>query len=144
MDKTKKLNPKKLLDKGEKIMYEGNYNTADRNVQNNFSTMPFQIDVNQDGINIRTVQWYYLNEKTKPQNNLLYETYILSSFGKCGKQIGSITFNGFYPDNSTNGITLTKIFKFTVLGTSGIYQRIISVIIDFTNPVRKLYFVTKK
>ncbi len=144
MDNIKKLNPKKLLDKGEKIMYEGFYNIVERTIENNFSTMLFQIDVNPDGNNIQTVQWYYLGEKSISEDNLLYETYILSSFGKNGKQIGSITFNGFYPDKGSDGITKTLIYKFTVLGTSGIYQRITSVIVDFTDHIRKLYFVTKK
>ncbi len=142
--KTKNLNPKKLLDSGEKIIYFGTYDTAKRNVQNNFSTLPFRIDINEDGQNIRTVQWYYLNEKSNPDINLIYETYILSSFGVCGKQIGSITFNGFYPDLGTGGLTKTPIHKFTVLGVSGIYNKVSSVIIDFSSPIRKMYFVTKK
>ncbi len=55
-NKIKKLNPKKLLDCGEQIIYFGSYDTANRNVQNNFSTLPFTIDINEDGQNIRTVQ----------------------------------------------------------------------------------------
>jgi hypothetical protein len=144
MSKVKNLNPKKLLDKGEKIIYFGSYNTADRNVQNNFSTMPFTIDINPDGNNIRTVQWFYLNEKSNPEVNLLYETYTFSSFGQCGKQIGSITFNGFYPDSGINGISKSSLQRFTVLGVSGIYNKVTGVIIDFTNPIRKVYFIEKK
>ncbi len=142
--KTKNLNPKKLLDSGEKIIYYGTYDVTKRNIQNNFSTLEFNIDINEDGQNIRTVQSYYLNEKSNPNVNLLYETYILSSFGVCGKQIGSITFNGFYPDSGTSGLSQTFIYKFTVLGVSGIYSKVSSVIIDFSSPVRKMYFVTKK
>ncbi len=144
MSKVKKINHKKLLDSGEKIIYYGLYDTANRNVQNNFSTLPFTIDINPDGQNVRTAQWYYLNEKSKPDVNFIYETYIFSSFGVCGKQIGSITINGFYPDTGSNGITQTPIQKFTVLGVSGIYAKVTAVIIDFSSPVRHMYFITKK
>lgn len=143
-NKVKKINPKKLLDSGEKIIYYGTYDISSRNDQNNFSTMSFTIDINPDGINLETTQWYYLNEKSNPDVNLIYETYIFSSFGICGKQIGSITINGFYPDTGSNGITQTPIQKFTVLGVSGIYAKVSSVVIDFSSPVRHLYFITKK
>lgn len=98
-NKIKNLNPKKLLDSGEKIIYTGSYDTSNRNIQNNFSTLPFDVELNPDGYNVRTVQWYYLNDKTNPDITLIYETYIFSSFGSCDKQLGSITINGFYPDS---------------------------------------------
>ncbi len=143
-NKIKNLNPKKLLDSGEKIIYTGSYDTSNRNVQNNFSTLPFDVELNPDGYNVRTVQWYYLNDKTNPEITLIYETYIFSSFGSFGKQLGSITINGFYPDSGSNGITISSIHKFTVLGVSGIYIKVTGVIIDFSSPVRKIYFIQKK
>lgn len=143
MDKIIKPNPKKLLDKGEKITYVCIYDIIDASINSNFITIPFQIESNLGGKNIGTVQWSYLKEKSNLEVNLLYETYVFTSLSHNGKQIGSITFNGFYPDEGSDGITKTQMYKFTVLGSTGIYQGINNVVIDFTTSIRKLYFVTK-
>jgi hypothetical protein len=139
---------KKLLTKNEKIIAIGYYDTALRNPQDNFSTLPFEVTLNPKGYNVRTAQYYYLNEKINPNIKLIYETYVFSSF-KISKnnekiQIGEITFNGFYPDQGVNGITSSnRTLRFTILGTSGIYNKVTSAIINFNNTkVRKVYFIS--
>ena len=53
-----------------------------------------------------------------------------------------IQFSGIYNDNlSSNDITTSSILKFAVLGAKGIFYDIVSVIIDFNNSERKMYFV---
>jgi len=86
----------------------------------------------------------YVNDKTNNNLQLLYETYTFSSYkNNFSKKIGQITWNAFYPDNGKNGNTVSKFEQFTILGNSGIYNKVTKIIIDFSNDLRKIYFIGK-
>ncbi len=129
----------------EYIAFTGLYDTNYRNVQGNISTLPCEIYINPGGYNIRTAQWYYVNDKTKPNIQFLQESYTISSYDSIlVKKKGEITFNGLYANQGTGGITTPSIQTFVVLGGDGIYENIMKVVIDFTDPVRKMYFIKEK
>jgi hypothetical protein len=133
------------LETNEKILFTGLYDTKLRNVQNNISTLPCEISINKHGYNIRSSQWNYVNDKANPNNKFLLETYTLSSFDKKNNKIGQINWSGFYPDaTSQGGITTNGIQNFVVLGSDGIYKKVKKVIIDFSDTIRKLYFIKIK
>lgn len=135
-----------FLKKNEKILFMGSYDTINRNVQGNISTLPVIVDANPGGYNIRPAQWYYINEKDDPIK-WLYENYTISSYkDKSRKEkVGEIHWQGLYPDTSSQGgITTKKIERFIVEGKSGIYCNVCSIVIDFENPVRLIYFIGKK
>ena len=128
----------------EVILFTGTYDTANRNVTANISTLPCNIEANPEGFNIRTAQYYYTNEKGSSEQFLL-ETYDLSSYKSDLKtKVGEIVWNGLYPDpSSQQGITTGGIQRFVVFGKSGIYKNVITVVIDFKSPIRTIYFLGK-
>ncbi len=136
---------KALLASNEYVSFTGFYDTAFRNVQGNISTLPCTVSKNSNGYNIRTAQWNYVNDLTQNNLQFIQENYIISSYDSTiNKKNGSITFNGLYPENSNTGITKPSIQRFTILGTSGIYDGVIGIIIDFNSPVRQVYFIKSK
>ena len=111
-----------LLNKCEYILFTGTYNTINRKVEGNISTLPCEIYINPGGYNIRTAQWYYVNDKTKPNIQFLQESYTIASYDSVLiKKKGEITFNGLYPNQGIGGITTPSIQTFVVLGVDGIY-----------------------
>ena len=137
---------KTFLRKNEYILFLGSYDTKNRNVVENISTLPCNISINKDGYNIRPSQYYYVSDKNTPNVKFLYETYTISSYKNqnLGKKIGEITWNGLYPDNGSGGITSSSIQSFVVLGKSGIYKCVTKVIIDFRKGTERIiYFIGK-
>lgn len=126
----------------ETILFKGTYDTANRNLIANISTLPCNIDANPNGFNIRTAQFYYVYEKDSPERFLL-ETYDLSSYkNDMVTKIGEIVWNGLYQQSEgQEGITSAGIQRFIVFGKSGIYKNVTSIVIDFTNPIRTIYFL---
>ncbi len=136
-----------LLNKCEYVLFTGKYNTINRNVEGNISTLPCEISINPNGYNIRPAQWNYVSDKNRPNIKFLYESYTISSYSDYNleNKIGEITWNGLYPDTGSGGITTTSIKPFVVLGKSGIYKCVNKVIIDFTNGTERImYFIGKK
>ena len=135
-----------FLNKNEFILFLGSYDTKNRNLVGNISTLPCNISKNKDGYNIRPAQFYYVSDKNRPNIKFLYETYTISSYkdNNLEKKIGEITWNGLYPDNGSEGISKSSIQSFVVLGKSGIYQCVTRVIIDFRKSTERIiYFIGK-
>jgi hypothetical protein len=135
-----------FLHKNEVLLFLGSYDTINRNVVGNISTLPCDISINKDGYNIRPAQYYYVSDKNRPTIKFLYETYTISSYkdNNLEKKIGEITWNGLYPDNGSEGITTSSIQPFVVLGKSGIYKCVTKVIIDFRKGTERIiYFIGK-
>ena len=139
------------LSEHDKILFVGEYDIND-NTQNNSTTVtvPCNISINKCGMNIGIVEYIYVNDKTNNNLKLIYETYTFSSYkkecekNKFNKKVGQITWNGFYPDNGTIGNTTSNFQQFTILGRSGIYNKINKVIIDFRKPIRKIHFISER
>ena len=135
----------------DRILFEGKYNLKDIiNKDFYLETVPIEISINKHGNNIIIDEYYYVNDKTQDNLQLLDETFTLSSYKKeCNQKnydnkIGQITWAGFYPEDSTNGVTTRDFEPYTVLGGSGIYSKVTKVIIDFRKDIRNVYFIGKK
>jgi len=135
----------------ERVLFEGSYNLNDITYNSQtLVTIPYEISINKCGSNIGVTESIYVKDKTKNNLQLLYETYTISSYKKDVTQsgnndkVGEITWNGFYPNSSTNTDTTSPFQAFVVLGTNGIYKKVTKVVIDFRNTIRKVYFVGKK
>jgi hypothetical protein len=136
-----------LIKLNECVLFTGSYNTINRNVVGNISTLPCNISINRNGYNIRPAQYYYVNDKDRPNIKFLYETYTISSYNNFDleNKIGEITWNGLYKDTGSDGITSSSIQSFVVLGKSGIFKSVIKVIIDFTNATERIiYFIGRR
>jgi len=134
---------KRLLSKCEHVSFKGTYDVATRNSENDgrTSTTPAYVSKNKKGFNLRIVRSDYVTEKGKT-DKYLNETYTLTSYDedrKCKK--GEIVWEGTYPDIGSSGISSSSVQRFNVLGGSGIYKDVCAVIIDFSNPIRKIYFI---
>lgn len=129
----------------EYISFTGIYDKNYSNIQGNINTIPCEIYTNPGGYNIMTVEFYQVNDKTKPNIQFYQETYTIASYDVVlVKKRGGITFNGLYPNQGTGGFTSASIQSFVVLGGDGLYENIVKVVIDFTEPVRKMYFIKEK
>jgi hypothetical protein len=138
-----------LIEPGQQILFIGFYDVADRNIQNNglTSTLSMNICTNPSGYNLRVVIAYKVNDIKIPEVNFLQETYAITSWDSVpvistGKIIGEINFTGLYDNGNSSGtITAKSAQKFNVNSSNGIYEDASNVIIDFTNPVRVVYFI---
>ncbi len=131
------------LDCGEKIYYTGKYDIIYRNTQENNNTLICQVLINPTGYNILTAEYIYLNENTMPNTPWIKETYTLSAYDHrmLKKKVGQVTWEGFYPDNGSEGITNSEIEVFNVLGGMGIFRYVTKIVIDFRLPERTMYFI---
>lgn len=130
-----------FLKEGEIVLFTGNYNLSNGNVSGNLDTLSVTIDKIPNSFNILVAQSNAVNLKNST-NIYLLENYTLSSYkSNNSKKIGQISWNGLYPNGQTIFTTLPSIQKFIVLGNNGIFKNVTSVVIDFNNPDRVIYFV---
>lgn len=144
---------KKFISCDEYVNFIGFYNLEDGDVNNNIHVSKCNIIKNNEGYNIKTTRFFYIEDKKSlPGEKFINETYDITSYFRncdCNKKLekinGMISFGGLYNDNlSENGKTEKNIIKFNTLSSSGIYSEISSVIIDCSENVRKMYFLGKK
>ncbi len=75
------------------------------------------------------------------------ETYSMVSYPDLNNKlpkIGSIIWSGLYDIPIVGGATLPTVQEFMITSSSGIYQMVNKVIIDFINVIRVLYFIGPK
>lgn len=128
------------------ILFTGSYNKNDRVLVSDIttitSTLSMNISVNPSGYNPRIVVSHQVSDNLLPPNDLLDETFTISSYENDLKtKLGLIEFTNFYPNTGT--ITTSKFLSYDVLTKSGLFKCVKYVIIDFTNDIRTLYFVGK-
>ncbi len=133
-----------LLNNCERVLFTGSYNKNDRvlisDTTTTTSTLLMNISVNPGGYNPRIVVSYQVKDNLIPPNNLLDETFTITSFEKDLKtKLGLIEFTNFYPNSGT--LTSSNFLFYDVLTKSGLYSHVKRVIIDFTNDVRIIYFI---
>jgi hypothetical protein len=58
--------------------------------------------------------------------------------------LGNCAWEGSFPDVGSIGVTATPIFEFGVSSATGIYKDVVKVVIDFSNQVRVLAFISSK
>lgn len=130
---------KDVLEKCEKVLFIGTYDVNNNNVQNDgiTSTLPANITKGHDTL---TVYAYNVNTIVEPNIPWLNETYTVSSYNSdFTKKYGQLTWVGFYPNNGD--VTDGGIKVFPAYAGIGKYSKIIKVIIDFSQDIRKMYFV---
>lgn len=134
-----------LLSSKEKVLFTGSYNINDENAQGIVDTFSCKISFNEKGDNILSAESQSVNKKGEPKQNYLYETYTVSSYDKIKNKLGQITWNGLYKNNASQGnITSNSTEKFALTSSDGAFKKVTSVIIKFTYPKRKIYFVGNK
>jgi hypothetical protein len=141
------LKVKDLLGTDDEVLFTGSYNINDENDQGTLATFNFNVSVNENGDNILSAESQSVNKKGEPKQKYLCETYTVSSYDNKNKQkkLGQITWNGLYKDNSSQGNTTSNsIEKFALTSSNGMYKKVKSVIIKFTYPMRKIYFIGNK
>lgn len=75
----------------------------------------------------------------------VFENYSLSTvLENTQEYLGNCTWQGSLPDVGSLGITATPIFLFGVSSSTGIYEDITKVVIDFTNSNRVVYLIGSK
>lgn len=132
---------KKLLNHDECVRFRGSYNKTNFVVNGNVVAVDTNICKNKDGYNLCSFVFDYVkgNKETDPIFTL--ETYTITSFNTdLTKQKGVITITNLYNDTGSGGVSTGGIVAFNVLGGNGIYSEIKTVIIDFNNTERQLYF----
>lgn len=113
--------------------YDGNTSIRTSNT----STNDMKIEYCNAYYNPRIVTFQVVQD---PQGNeLLFETYTISSYDKKNKLIGQIQFTGFYPNKGF--FTSPSTRRFDITSSSGIYKCINKVIINFQNVVRIVTFI---
>jgi hypothetical protein len=136
---------KEFLSKNESVLFTGSYNINTENVQGIVSTFPCKISFNDKGSNILSAESESVNKKGEPNQKYLYETYTVASYNKHNEKMGQITWNGLYKDNDSNGNTTSNsVEKFALTSSDGNFSNVKSVVIKFTYPKRKIYFIGKK
>ena len=134
---------KNLLQCDQKVVFKGSYDLANIVVKGNSAAIDANICENKHGYNIFGVVFNYVQTAQLGAPVFISESYNLSSYTEdLTEQKGIITFTNLYNDSGSGGISKASIHSFNVLGSNGIYKGIKNVIIDFTNPVRQLYFCT--
>ena len=74
--------------------------------------------------------------------NFLSETYNLTTYTKdLKKQLGYVSFFNNYVNDGE--ITSPSVIKYKVFCKEGIYRHVDYVVIDFSETVRRMYFVKK-
>ena len=133
-----------FLRNNENIFFTGKYEISNENIKGNIDSIKCKLDINPIGLNILTIQWYYVNEKDSDEK-FLYEDYTIFSYkSDLETKIGEIRFQGLYSNpNSENGITTSLVERFNIIFKNGIFVNISSIAIDFFSPTRIMYFLDK-
>lgn len=133
-----------FLRNNENIFFTGKYEISNENIKGNIDSIKCKLDINPIGLNILTIQWYYVNEKDSDEK-FLYEDYTIFSYkSDLETKIGEIRFQGLYSNpNSENGITTSLVERFNIVFKNGIFVNISSIAIDFFSPTRIMYFLDK-
>ena len=125
-----------------KVLFTGTYDITSATSTINTLAAPFNLK-HHNTDSIMNDFFYYTSLKNEPTNKYLNDNFTFSSSDKCGKNIGEIRCSALYQDTGTGGISVPQVITNCVLGGSGIYKNVTSVIIDFRNPIRKVYFLGK-
>jgi hypothetical protein len=97
------------------------------------------------GLSELATTYVYTSTQLLGAPRFIFENYALTTINENNNSfIGMCIWQGAYPDVGTVGITDLSIFGFPVVTTSGAYNGIVKVVIDFTNVKRVLYFVGDK
>lgn len=143
-----------LLAPGEMVTVTGSYDVSTANIVtiNGSSLTPasgaiigtgtFECLLNNNANhNIMNVSFRVVNDNVHPSEKWSNEDYFLTSQNAQNTLIGSISFSSFYPSGNSP-ITDPSVLKFSISTTGiGTFAGITSVIVDFRNTVRQMYFV---
>lgn len=144
----------KLLNCAEYILFTGEYNISERGSSIQKSTgsfVPASINLCELKNSYNIIANEYFNGSSNLINSpeFISETYNLVSYqpdplysSGFGKKYGLLVWTGTYPNAKTpNENTLPSVHSFDVTTQSGIYSDVKKVIIDFRDPIRKMYFI---
>jgi hypothetical protein len=128
-----------------RLLFTATYNVED------FGTDPINENCVSVNIGILPTNQYtalYVENLPFQTNSLgsrrfIYENYNFTTWtSDFIKQYGFINMSNAYPNDTT--ITNLDVVRFAVNGKNGIYKCVTDVVIDYTNPIRVVYFFQKK
>lgn len=123
---------------GNKVLFRAKYDL------NKFNKDAVRVSLHHEAENysIMDVPFTLYNSGEENSVNFLSETYNLTTYTKdLKKQLGYISFFNNYVNDGE--ITHPSVVKFKILCKEGIYRHVDYVVIDFSKPVRKMFFVKK-
>ncbi len=143
-----------LVNSDEIILYTGSYLIADRvlrqatdkngNIVVSTSTIPMQVEINP-GYNLYVSVTNPLNDNLLPPNNFVQRNLTISSYNNdLTKRIGQISCVSINYEQIVPPFTTSNIERFDINSTSGIYNNITGIIVDFSTPPeqpRIVYFL---
>ena len=126
-------NLKKFINYSEQILFTGIYDITRKVVDENTVTIPMDIDANSNGYNVLSDVYYSIQDNLVQPNVFLNETITIKSYNNDLTIIsGQIQFIGLYP-NANSYITSSTFQVYDVNSSSGIYDKVTKVIIDYSN-----------
>ena len=138
--------PNKLpIDCSEIVLFTGTYNINDQiNNGVTYTILP-KIQANPNGYNTFVGNYYNTNDGVHPQIKLLLEYNNIASYLSDYKtKIGQIQFTGLDINATSNNVASVGFRVLSVNSASGIYEKVVKVIIDNRKLRRIVYFLGKK
>ena len=137
-----------FVDSNEELLFNGNYLLSDEKIINvNLSV--FHCNIFNANHSVLSIQSYDVDISSVPISSTIHflqEQYNIFSCvdASYNNTVGSITFGGLYQNNGDDNVTNPSIHKFNVSNKLGIFNNVNSVIIDYNNNTRHMYFVGLK
>ena len=136
---------RKLMSCSDKLLFTGTY---DRTTfyNNNDDTTLVNLSVLPNSVNILNIPFAIFPTFPNSSEILITETYNITSWNRdLNQQYGYISFTNTYPtDTDSDGFTKQIVLQLAVAAKFGNFRSVDKVIIDYTNPVRVIYFLKKE
>ena len=133
----------KFLKCNEKVLFTGSYNLDNVYRTTNTSTLLMNISKNQQGQNIRVIEFYVITPDNETPN-ILSEEYNIHSYDLNSLSMGEIQLTSTYINDTSSPVSQAGLFNLNTTSSNGIYKNVTRVVLDTNNTIRQLYFIGKK
>jgi hypothetical protein len=138
-----------LVGSNHELLFTASYNSNEFGsdpASGSYFTVPLNVSVLPNSYSLAYIPSpFVLQQAQKPPNSptFLPETYNFTTWSSDLKQqLGFIQSTNLYPNGNDFYTTLTYV-QFAVAAKNGIYKCVSTVVIDYTQPVRVIYFFKK-
>jgi hypothetical protein len=133
---------KELMSCSDKVLFTGTYDINELGYGDG-QTLPVNLQVLPNSVNILNVPFELFEAFPDNSEKFLTETYNLTSWStNLKEQFGFISFKNSFP--SSGQVLAPVVIQLAVSGKFGIFRKVDKVIIDYTNPIRVIYFLMKE
>jgi hypothetical protein len=134
---------KDLMSCSDKLLFTGTYDVNSFNY-GDLDTTTVNLSVLPNSTNILNTPFNLFQALPNNPQKLITEYYNITSWSQdLQKQFGFISFVNTYPTEKNVKITIQPVLQFGVAAKFGIFRSVDKVIIDYTNPIRVMYFFKK-